>query len=233
MFGSFQASHSLSGRQLTAGPVGPRAAVAFCRGEREVAQVRRVLRRHVGGTSAVRPARSPEDREEHMHAVLGAVAHGAVVEAPVVGRISRVGRMRRSPRCDTVGATPVQVQAHLLHVQLLERGEGRIDRPEQRLRLVVDPDTHVARRRCRLRLSSQKRRRKDGDQSCESHAQTPTGFAPSDSTQRRRPSSRSTSGSQPRICRARVMSGRRTCGSSVGSASNTTSLVEPVTRMTA
>ena len=50
-------------------------------------------------------------------------------------------------------------------------------------------------------------------------------------TQRRSPSSRSISGSQPRIWRARVMSGRRICGSSIGSASNTISLVEPVTRM--
>ena len=42
---------------------------------------------------------------------------------------------------------------------------------------------------------------------------------PSDPSMRRRPSSRAISGSQPRICFARVMSGCRCCGSSTGSAS--------------
>ena len=46
---------------------------------------------------------------------------------------------------------------------------------------------------------------------------------------RRSPSSSWTSGSQPRICRARVMSGWRIWGSSTGSASKTISLAEPVT----
>jgi hypothetical protein len=48
----------------------------------------------------------------------------------------------------------------------------------------------------------------------------------------RRPSSRSTSGCQWSTWRARVMSGCRTCGSSIGRAAKTISLFEPVTRMT-
>ena len=50
---------------------------------------------------------------------------------------------------------------------------------------------------------------------------------------RRSPSSSATSGSQPSTCRARVMSGWRTWGSSTGSASKTISLGEPVTLSTA
>ena len=50
------------------------------------------------------------------------------------------------------------------------------------------------------------------------HAE-PTALRPSDAIVRLRPSSSAISGSQPRICCARVMSGWRTCGSSTGNAS--------------
>ena len=56
---------------------------------------------------------------------------------------------------------------------------------------------------------------------------------PSEAMVRRKPSSSWTSGSQPRICCARVMSGCRTWGSSTGSASYTIGLDEPVMRRTA
>ena len=49
---------------------------------------------------------------------------------------------------------------------------------------------------------------------------------------RRSPSPIPISGSQPSTWCARVMSGWRTCGSSTGSASNTISLFDDVTRMT-
>ena len=59
------------------------------------------------------------------------------------------------------------------------------------------------------------------------------GSLPSDASVRRRPSSSDTSGSQPRSCLARVMSGCRTCGSSTGRASYTIWLDEPVAASTA
>ena len=51
------------------------------------------------------------------------------------------------------------------------------------------------------------------------HAEPTAASCPSDAIVLRRPSSSAISGSQPRICFARVMSGWRTCGSSTGSAS--------------
>ncbi len=160
-----------------------------------------------------------------MHAVLVRVPHDAVVERPVVGRVGRVRRVGRSARRDAVTGAPVEVQPHFLHVQLLQHGHRRVDRPVERLRLVVDTDPQVARGMRRLCGRSNQRRRheRDGDSQANcGHAST--GSRPSAVSQRPRPSSRSTSGDQPRIWRARVMSGRRICGSSIGSASNTISL---------
>ena len=51
------------------------------------------------------------------------------------------------------------------------------------------------------------------------HAEPTAAPCPSEAIVLRRPSSSAISGPQPRICFARVMSGRRTCGSSTGSAS--------------
>ena len=51
------------------------------------------------------------------------------------------------------------------------------------------------------------------------HAEPTAAPCPSDAIVLRRPSSSAISGPQARACLARVMSGRRTCGSSMGSAS--------------
>ena len=53
----------------------------------------------------------------------------------------------------------------------------------------------------------------------QAHAELTAASCPSEAIVRRRPSSSGISGSQPRICLARVMSGCRTWGSSTGSAS--------------
>src|SRR4029078_11342891 len=128
---------------------------------------------------------------------------------------------------------PVEIEPDLLDVELLERRERDVDGPVERLRLVVDADPEVARRLPRLCERTEDDRREDGRGDPEApHPQIRTASRPSALSQRVRPSSRLISGCHPSTWRARVMSGRRTCGSSVGSASNTISLDEPVTLMT-
>ena len=116
------------------------AAVARRRGVREVAQVRVVRRRHVLRLAAVCPRRREQDAEHRLHAVLRGIPNGAVVDRPVVGRVRRILRMRRTPLRDLV---PVEVDPNDLGAQALQRAEGELRIAVQRHRIVLNSDEHV------------------------------------------------------------------------------------------
>ena len=159
--------------------------------------------------------------------VLHREAHGAVVRVPVVGEVGRLGAVARPLGGDADARPgPPEVHAEELRASLRELWEdaARARRRGRRRR-----------RRCRPARSSPPPRSAPArarDRRVRRRA-APRGYAragslPRDASVRRRPSSNAISGSQPSSCRARVMSGCRTCGSSTGSASYTIWLDEPV-----
>ena len=158
MFGSFHASHS-----LTAGRV-CRRRPRTCRCTAAPRRARSCAGRSDSSARRWRPSRRSPSRACRRRRT-GRGCRTAARTRRCGRRAPSCSRGRRgSPRCagaprHAVPPTPVEVQPDLLHVQLLEQRERRVDRPVERLRLVVDADAQVAGGVGRLRRRSDQRRR--------------------------------------------------------------------------
>ena len=133
-----------------------RAAVALGCGEREVLEVDRVPRRVRRELSAIRPRRRPEDREEDLDALVGGIEDDAVVLAPVVRGIGRVGRVRGADADDAEPAAPVQLHAQHLGMERAEHGVERRRLLEVGAAAVGDAELQAP---CRRRRRCEGRRR--------------------------------------------------------------------------
>ena len=125
LFGSFHAVQSFTAGSGSVGlsSVGCCCQSAACRSRcsarrrvREVPQIVRVRRRDRSRLPAVRPAGREEDREDDLDVVRRRVAHETVVERPVVGGISRVGRVGRLRASRHRPFRPAPVEVHAEHL---------------------------------------------------------------------------------------------------------------------